>query len=380
MGDPIEPVEKDGPKAARADRFKCPACDAEQRYDAAAQLLKCDFCGATREVPSGAGAIVEHDLDALLARGVESMPTGLGMDGDKVALCKECGASVHFDVGKTATSCSFCGSSSILVQEENRRLLRPESLVPFGVDRKRANGAFADWLSRLWFRPGDLRRLAQVKELAGIYVPFWTYDAHAESSWTAEAGHYYYVTEEYEATENGETVTKTREVQHTRWEPAWGQRADDYDDVLVCASVGLPAELAGSLQSFDTAALVPYTPGFLAGWQAEEYAVDLQGGFERARARMDETQRDRCADDVPGDTHRELEVSSTYSELTFKHVLLPIWIAAYRYRGDVYRFLVNGQTGEVQGKAPYSWAKIALFVTTLTTLVALAIWLYVRSR
>ena len=362
-------------KDARAERFKCESCGAEQKYDAATKKLRCDFCGAVRDVPKGQGAIVEHDLFA----GIEALPHGLGVDDTKVARCKECGAQVHFNGAKTATSCAFCGSASILVQEENRKLLRPESLVPFAIEKKRANEEFARWIKKLWFRPSDLRRLATVQELGGIYVPFWTYDAEVASSWTADAGYYYYVTEEYEVVENGETVVKTREIRHTRWESAWGQRADAYDDVLVCASVGLPQDLADSLKSFDTAQLVPYTPGYLAGWQAEEYAVDLQTGFGRAKEKIDSEQNERCASDVPGDTHRALDVNNTYSALTFKHVLLPVWLAAYRYRGDVYRYLVNGQTGEVQGKAPYSFWKIALTVLSLTALVVLAVLLANRK-
>jgi len=356
-------------KDARAERFKCESCGAEQKYDAATKKLRCDFCGAVRDVPKGQGAIVEHDLFA----GIEALPHGLGVDDTKVARCKECGAQVHFNGAKTATSCAFCGSASILVQEENRKLLRPESLVPFAIEKKRANEEFARWIKKLWFRPSDLKRLATVQELGGIYVPFWTYDAEVASSWTADAGYYYYVTEEYEVVENGETVVKTREIRHTRWESAWGQRADDFDDVLVCASVGLPAGLAASLQTFDTRSLVPYTPGYLAGWSAEEYAVDLQAGFELAKIGMDAEQVRRCGQDVPGDTQRGLDVRSQYSALTFKHVLLPIWIAAYRYRGEIYRFLVNGQTGEVQGKAPYSWIKITLFALAVAAVLAIAI-------
>lgn len=365
--------------AAQAERWKCDGCGAEQHYDAVKKSLRCDFCGAERPVPEGASAIVEHDLFA----GLDALPVGLGATTRTISRCKECGASVHFSDGdgtqKTATVCTFCGSASVLVQTENTKLLRPESLVPFAIDKKRASSEFSGWLKKLWFRPSDLRSLAAIKELAGVYVPFWTYDAHVESQWSAESGYYYHVTEEYEATENGETVTRTREVRHTRWESAWGQRADDYDDVLVCASVGLPTGLADSLRSFDTTQLVAYTPAYLAGWRAEEYAVELKDGFETARAKMDEEQHGRCGGDVPGDTQRALEVRSTYSALTWKHVLLPVWIAAYRYHGEIYRFLVNGQTGEVQGKAPYSYIKIALAVLAVAAAIALAVLLVLAN-
>lgn len=366
------PADRD----VRAQRFKCDQCGAEQEFDPASGKLKCSSCGSTREVPVGSGAIVEYDL----VSGLQAAPKGLTLAGTRASKCEDCGANVVFPDGTTATRCTFCGSAKVLEQDENRNAIRPESLLPFAVDKNQANQAFVDWLAKLWFRPRDLRRMARVQEVAGVYVPFWTYDAHVESSWTAEAGYYYYETEVYTTEENGQRVTRTREVQRVRWERAWGNRADDYDDVLVCASKGLPRELAEEMRTFDTHKLVPYAPGFLAGWRAEEYAVDLAQGFALAQQVMDEDQRQRCAGDVPGDTHRHLRVDSAYSGITFKHVLLPVWIAAYRYRDRVYRFLVNGQTGEVVGKAPLSWVKIALLVIAIGALLAVLIVLFGKRQ
>lgn len=363
-------------KAVRSQRFVCSECAAELKFDAASGKLKCDHCGATRDVPTGTGTVVEHDF----FQGLAAAPKGLGTGAaTRTARCQECGANVVFPDGVTATRCTFCGSSKVLEQAENQNAIAPESLLPFAIDKKNANQSFTDWLGKLWFRPSDLRRLARVESVAGVYVPFWTYDAHVDSSWTADAGYYYYETEEYTATENGQEVRKRREVQHTRWERAWGQRADDFDDVLVCASVGLPRELAARFSTFDTQRLVPYSPGFLAGWRAEEYAVDLPDGFALAQRIMEDEQRRRCGHDVPGDTQRDLRVDNVFSAVTFKHVLLPVWIAAYRYNGQVFRFLVNGQTGEVVGKAPWSWVKIALFTLTLVAVAFLLYYLFGRK-
>jgi len=363
--------------SVKAKRFKCESCGGEQLFDAAVGKLKCKYCGALRDVPAGEGAVVERDL----FEGLAAAPRGLGTDGGtKTAKCQECGANVVFADGHTAAKCTFCGSAKVLEQEENSKALRPESLLPFGIDKKQANAAFSTWLGGLWFRPSDLKHMAKVQEVAGVYVPFWTFDAHVDSSWTAEAGYYYYVEEEYTEQENGETVTKTRQVQHTRWESAWGRRSDDYDDLLVCASQGLPRELADQLKTFNTQQLVPYSPGFLAGWRAEEYAVDLNDGFGLAQTKMQAEQESRCAKDVPGDTHRSLSVDNTYSALTFKHVLLPLWIAAYRYNNKVYRFLVNGQTGEVVGKAPWSWVKITLLVITVAVALFLLYYFFGKHK
>ena len=170
----------------------------------------------------------------------------------------------------------------------------------------------------------------------------------------------------------------SRQVQKVRWEPAWGSRTDHFDDVLVCASRGLPEDLARKLKTFDTVALRPYDPSFLAGWKAEEYAVDLNDGWKLAVAEMESTQEQRCRRDVPGDTQRFLNVVNRFYDETFKHVLLPIWISAYRYNDKVYRFLVNGQTGEVTGKAPVSVFKIILFILVIAAIIATIVILATR--
>ena len=355
-----------------ASSYKCPSCTAEMTFDVESQSLKCAHCGTTQAIEGeGQLAIVEHDLDQGLAR---SAQRGLGAPV-RATRCGECYATVSFPENVTSTACEFCGSSQVLAQEANRNLIRPESVVPFRVDGGNAAGLFRKWLGSLWFRPSDLQRRARVSTMAGVYVPYWTFDSKVQSSWTAQAGYYYYETETYwDRDPNGKQVQKTRQVRKTRWEPAWGSRGDAYDDVLICASRGLPEELARRLGTFDTRGLQPYDPKFLAGWKAEEYALDLNGGWAQAVQRMEASQSQRCAGDVPGDTYRNLHVTSRYFDETFKHVLLPLWLASFRYGGKAYRFLVNGQTGEVEGRAPYSVIKIVLFVLAIllgiTALVA----------
>jgi hypothetical protein len=191
-----------------------------------------------------------------------------------------------------------------------------------------------------------------------VYVPFWTFDAGVHSAWTARAGHYYYTTEHYTERVNGQRVRRSRRVRHTRWEPASGSRDDRYDDVLLCASKGLPENLVQKLAPFDTQRLVPYDPSFLVGWRAEGYSIDLYAGWQRGSEIIVASQRQRCASDVPGDTYDSLTVQNAFTAITFKHLLLPIWIGAYRHDNVPYQFMVNGQTGEVVGKAPWSFLKI----------------------
>lgn len=359
--------------AAGSSASRCPVCHGDLVYDAATRGMLCTHCGHTQAAasPAAAGRAVEHALRRGLA---EARQRGYGT-AVRTTRCEECGAQVSFAGTLTATRCEFCGSSRVLKQEENRNLIRPETLVPFQIDRESAQAMFSGWLRGLWLRPSALVKEARVAEMSGVYVPYWTFDARVDSSWRAEAGYYYYVTETYtERDAQGQVVTKERQVRKVRWEPAHGSRTDRFDDVLVCASRGLPEALAQRLVSFDTSGLRPYDPSFLAGWKAEEYAIELDDAWGKAAERMTAAQDRRCRGDVPGDTQRSFRASHDFRDETFKHVLLPVWIASYRYREQVYRFLVNGQTGEVTGKAPWSVLKIALLILFLAAIVAGIVW------
>jgi hypothetical protein len=153
--------------------------------------------------------------------------------------------------------------------------------------------------------------------------------------------------------------------------PAWGQRDDAYDDLLVLASGGQPAGLVRKLGEFDTSALVPYRPEYLAGWRAEEYRLDLDGAWEEGAAMVVGSQRRRCAGDVPGDTQRNLRVQNRIFDVRWKHVLLPIWSVQYAFKGETYTVLVHGQTGRVVGKAPLSWVKVVGLVLAVLAGAAL---------
>jgi LSD1 subclass zinc finger protein len=351
-------------QAPSGQEFPCSNCGAKLSYDAGSQQMKCPYCGTQQAVPKdkagppGGREIPIEEGMRLAARGFGTPVTQLS--------CNDCGATVNVTPGEQTAKCAFCGSQQVLAQEAAGTAIRPESLVPFKVDKAAANKKFEEWLGQLWFRPNDLKKMAKLQEMGGVYIPFWTFDAWARSDWTADAGYYYYETEWY-TDENGERAT--RQVQRTRWEPASGWRQDFFDDTLVCASKGLPGELVAKFETFDTKQLSPYQPEFLAGWRAESYAVELMPAWGSAQQKMSDVQQGRCGRDVPGDTHRNLSVKNLFSHVTFKHVLLPIWIAAYRYNNKPYQFLVNGQTGEVVGKAPWSFWKIFLTVLAAVAVI-----------
>lgn len=359
-----------------AQAFLCSQCGAQMQFDAASRGMACPYCSYKQAVamapPGGGGGMVR---EIPLEQGMQFAQRGLGAPVTTIQ-CRDCGATVHVGQGERTTKCAFCGSQTVLQTRTDESLLRPESLVPFGIARDAANQRFGAWLSSLWLRPSDLKKMAEVQEMGGVYVPYWTFNALVYSQWSAERGHHYYETETYTATENGQSVTRQRQVQRTRWEPAYGSRNDTYENVLVCAGRGLPTALADKFTSFDVAQLVPYQPGYLAGWRAEQYALDLMPGWQQGQGKIAAQQEHKCARDVGGDTHRSLTVQNQFGSVTFKHVLLPIWIAAYRYGGKTYQFLVNGQTGEVVGKAPWSVVKITMLVAVVVAVIVAIVVVY----
>ena len=116
----------------------------------------------------------------------------------------------------------------------------------------------------------------------------------------------------------------------------------------------------------------PYKPEYLAGFRAETYTVQLEDGYKEARAYMNRMITRDVKFDIGGDQQRIHNLDTDVGALTFKHILLPVWMAAYKYRGKTYRFVVNGRTGKTQGERPYSAWKIT-FAVILGALAAVVI-------
>ncbi|MFP7674091.1 primosomal protein N' (replication factor Y) - superfamily II helicase [Marivita sp. S0852] len=339
-------------------RFPCDNCGADFRYDPAAGLLKCDHCGNTSNIagagPWGGDVIREIDFQTALADNLPSQE----MEEIRVSQCPNCAAQVEFDPGVHAAECPFCATPVVADTGRNRHI-KPKGLLPFALEEEQARNAMTDWLGRLWFAPNGLQDYARKgRRMTGIYVPYWTFDADTASSYRGEHGTVYYETRRVQR--NGKT--ETVRVAKVRWRLASGRVARFFDDVLVLASRSLPKRYTDALEPWDLSALEPYHPEYLAGFRAEAYTVELADGFVEARSYMDRVITRDVKFDIGGDRQRIHHIDTRVSDVTFKHILLPVWLAAYKYRGKSYRFVVNGRTGAVQGERPWSAWKIGFAV------------------
>jgi ribosomal protein S27E len=348
-------------------------------FDPAQGLLKCGHCGHTEAVPAAPSkGISSHPLDEFLARTGDAHLSPLSGQALQ-AQCSGCGSVVTFEPPEVAGACPFCGANIVNQPQAADPLVAPDAVLPCKVPKEDAQTQVRQWLQSRWFAPDALKKLAREEGIAGVYLPFWTYDAGTVSNYMGERGEHYYVTETYEEDDGqGGTRTCTREVQQTAWYPVSGQVARSFQDVLIAASRSVAEKKLNNLAPWDLESLCPYEPAYIAGFKAQRYQVELSDGFEEAKSVMAAQIDSDVRADIGGDEQRVLQVETAYSDAVFRHLFLPVWIGAYRFRNQLFQVVVNARTGEVQGDRPYSPWKITLLV--LTILVAIIVIYAVSHR
>jgi hypothetical protein len=320
---------------------------------------------------AGAGLrILRHRLaEALRAIG----PDDRGWATEKRSVkCQSCQAITAFDPNHAAKRCDFCGSAAIIPVDEQSRAIRPDSLLEFKIAETQVRESIRRWYGSRWFAPNKLGTRALTDTVHGIYIPYWTFDAQVSADWTAMSGDYYYESESYT---DSQGKRQTRQVRKVRWYPSSGHVDHFFDDELVPATKGVETKLLRGVEPFPTTSdLKPYDPGFLSGWVVEQYQIDLVAAAEHAQSAMNEKTRQLCAKQVPGDTHRDLNVDADFSAQTFKHILVPVWMLAYTYGRQNFQVVINGYTGAISGRYPKSWIKITLLVLAILAVIGGIYW------
>lgn len=351
-------VRAEGDSPTEGHRFPCPACGADLRYAPDKVVLRCDHCGHEEPIPEARGAIEALDLRAAER---SELPQG-AMETTRVARCASCGAEVEFDAAIHAKECPFC-ASPMVTDTGLHRHIKPQAQLPFLLTEADARAAMQKWLGRRWFAPSDLTKFARAhRGMDGIYVPYWTYDAETRTEYQGQRGTVHHQTRQVTVMIKGKPQSRMQQVPVVRWTRARGRVARDFENVLVLASRSLPKAYTDALAPWDLSVLSAYDPRFLAGFRAEGYGVPVEEAYGEAREIMNRVIAGDVRRDIGGDQQRIDRMETEIGRLSFRHVLLPVWIAAYRYGGRTYRFVVNGRTGSVAGERPYSKVKIALAI------------------
>ena len=357
-------------------QFTCEQCGAILSYAPGTTELVCSYCGHRNRIAEAPIELVEQTLDPALRLAAGEAPPSAEIP----AKCASCGADFAFKPPSFAGPCPFCGQP-VVADPTPWRKIPPIGVLPFLIGAQEARRLVGDWLKGLWFAPSGIAEQARGPgRLHGDYLPYWTFDSRTRTRYAGQRGDVYYETQFVDAVVDGRRVRQAVQVPKVRWRPASGQVVRDFDDVLVLADDTLPTHLVEALEPWDLDGMRPFTPDYLGGFAAELYQVPVDAGFARGQAVMREVIAADVRADIGGDQQIIARMEVEHSATTFKHVLLPVWVAAFSFIGRPYRFVVNGRTGEVHGERPWSAWKIAGAVVLAILLFLLLALLFSQAE
>jgi len=347
---------------ATAESFVCPKCGGQVAFILQSGRITCKYCGYEQDTQDRPiSAQEERPLDFVI-------PTTLGhhwAEAQQRVSCASCGAVGLLPPGQKTTQCPYCGSNQMVESENSGELLEPQGIALMKFDGGKVQQTVKNWLGRGLFAPDDLVNSAQRLFLRPAYYSCWDFSGNLEVNWKCEVN---------------EGSSK-----NPNWVPRNGMESSFFNDVLVSGVSALtPAELK-SIEPFKMKEILEFKLDYLAGWPTMVYDRSVSDASLLAREKVTKKMRGDLGQRVEiGREKRNLTMSpGNWIGMTYKHLLLPVWIGTYRYRGKEYHLLVNGQTGKIGGGKPRDTVKVFLstiFVVVFIFLLAwVLIWFAVRT-
>jgi DNA-directed RNA polymerase subunit RPC12/RpoP len=358
--------------------YPCHQCGGSLVFDIALQQLKCPNCGNMVPIVEDAGRqVVEHDLRAAWGQQQSSSVARFagsgGQEAQKEIVCQNCGGHTTFTGTLTAIRCPYCATP---IQRDDVHdapdRLPVDAVLPFGLDEPNARAAVDKWINGRWFAPSEFKKYNETGSFSSIYVAYFTYDAKAVTDYTGERGNDYTV----EVGDGDNRHTETR----TDWSYVSGRVNNAFDDLPVLANTGLDEQKVRELEPWPTENVRPFSAEYIAGHLSRTYDTTVEQAFEVAKATMESTIDHTVRRDIGGDQQRVHNKNTTWFDMTFQHVLLPIWLLTVVYGGKPFQVCINGFTGEVQGRRPYSAVKIALTITLAVIVILIVLTAFLAMK
>jgi hypothetical protein len=347
-----------------AINFTCSSCGAPQKFSPATGKLTCEFCSTQVSIALSQDIIHEYDFTEALHTLNDKENQSITKDVN----CNKCAGFFTLTPYSFSSNCPYCGTPAIteFIQE-----ITPKSLIPFKLTHEKAQGLFFKWVKSRWFAPSAFKRyLNDQQNLSGYYLPYWTYDSDTVSAYDGLRGDIYYVTVAKTVVENGRHRQIQVQEARVNWVSVKGTVEVGFDDVTIGASKTISRAILDSLEPWDTTALVGFDEMYLSGFEAEEYTIGLDNGFEFAKAKMSYVIEDNIRYDIGGDQQQIHAIKTNHNNITYKNVLFPLWTASFEWKGKSYHYAINAQSGKVVGERPYSSVKIFFAVLSVIIIVS----------
>ncbi|MDO4564230.1 MAG: hypothetical protein Q4C04_01290 [Clostridia bacterium] len=362
----MEDIIKQAKTMEETDR-KCPNCGATMDYSPESGGLYCPYCEYREEIPLQ-GEDGEEAAQELSFKDAELRGNCDWGAEKKTVICKACGAESVYDALQISNECPYCGSNQV-TEAKGVNTLAPNGVCPFLISDKQAGANFGKWIKRQLFCPSKAKKSARPDSFKGVYLPYWTFDSQTFSHYTAQYGK-----DRTQTNKEGDTVTVTD------WYRTSGDYSRFFNDELVAASSRHDKNMLQRIEPYRTEENKAYRPEYVAGFISERYSVGLDQGWENAKVSMKRKLRSHIESHIKRVNHADkvsnLNFSTIFSGVTYKYLLLPLWLSSFRYKDKTYEFLVNGQTGKVGGKIPISPLRVAIALLLGIGFVALLIWLF----
>ncbi len=348
----------------KKDDFKCKSCGGMMRFDPKSKALKCENCSTEEHLPSTLTwkrhALHEYD-DRVKYEEKEVI---------SVIECNSCGATIEMNSHETSGKCPYC-DSNIVMSDKAVSVLEPDGMRPFSIDRKEVENIFSNWVKKRWFAPNALKNLYQSGKVMGIYLPYWSFDNHADCDYTAEGGK-----ERTETYEDDEGKTQTRTV--TDWYTVRGSISNDFKNVIMRASKSLKDSLLKSLEGFNLERTISFNSGYLSGYNSEIFKVPMWDGYAEVKPIM----KDKLVEMIKADVLKsydkvgEIEYDVYWSNEFYRLLMLPVYSMSYSFNGKAYQVVINGENGKTVGEYPKSPVKIAIAVILVIILIIGIVYMF----
>lgn len=337
------------PEFDKAQVVKCKSCGADMYFDIASGKLRCPYCDTTEGISAN---VFEQE------RSLENFKedTLKHETGAITYQCPNCHAKTVMHEYGTSAKCPFCGATNIL-QTEDIPGLAPDAILPFKVTKEEASSNSLKWVRKKIYAPNKLKKSFKPENLNSVYSPTFTFDSNTYSSYEGRLGKHY--TETVGSGDQKRTVTKTRYFN------VRGSYEQFFDDILIEVSPKVSQREFEKVGAFDTKNAVEYNTEFIAGHASERYDTGVNDAYEVAKKKMAERIRSAILSKYDYDVVEYLNVSTNYKQSSFKHLLVPLWCSAFKYRDKIYNYFINGRTGRVGGKTPVAIWKVALTVLVI---------------
>ena len=325
---------------------RCSNCGGSMAFSPTHQALKCEHCDTLVDI------VTSKDVMEIALENAFSQTEQWGEE-ESVYRCENCGAEVIVN-GKThATVCPYCDTPHV-VKSEDLAGLKPNAVYPFVLTKEQAIQNAHTWAKKKFFAPRKFKKNLRAENVRGVYQPCFTFDSQTVSYYTGRIGKRY--TKTVGSGKNRRTET------YIVWRNISGTFTRGFDDIMVNTTQTYSQSTLDKLLPYDINTLVNFEQKLLTGYVAKRHEKDLPTSWGDAKNIMDSILRREILGQYVYDVVSYLNVDTTHSAVTYKYVMLPVYILNYTYKNKTYSVYINGNTGKVTGKTPISPLKVALAV------------------